>query len=91
MRESFKLWERPLEELCQELSNLKVKDYMQEPTEGEIVSEDDTFNVACHRIVMGRHHSPLVTKNKKFSGILRSTDLFNDLYDMINACNSQNM
>lgn len=86
LRESFKLWEQPLEKMCSELSNLKVKDFMQEPREGEIVEEDDTFNIACHRIVMGRHHSLLVTRNKEIVGILRSTDLFNNLYDMMVEC-----
>lgn len=86
LRESFKLWEQPLETLCSELNNLKVKDFMQVPTEGEFVNEDDTFNVACHRIIMGRHHSLLVTKNKEIVGILRSTDLFNDLYDVMVEC-----
>mgnify|MGYP000606228497 CR=1 FL=1 len=65
LRESFELWEQPLEELCKAVSNGKVKDYMQEPTEGEFVSEDDTFNIACHRIVMGRHHSLLVNHGKE--------------------------
>ena len=83
LRESFKLWEQPLETMCRELSNLKVKDFVQEPTEGEFVKEDDTFNIACHRIIMGRHHSLLVTRNKEIVGILRSTDLFNNLYDLM--------
>lgn len=86
LRESFKLWEQPLEKMCSDLNNLKVKDFMQVPTEGEMVEEDDTFNIACHRIVMGRHHSLLVTRNKEIVGILRSTDLFNNLYDMMVEC-----
>lgn len=86
LRESYQLWERPLEEMCQAVSAEKVKDYMQKPSEGEIVSETDTFNVACHRIVMGRHHSLLVTRDKVIVGILRSTDLFNSLYDMMATC-----
>ena len=90
LRESFKLWEQPLETLCSELSHLKVKDFMQVPTEGEFVDENDTFNIACHRIVMGRHHSLLVTKNKEIVGILRSTDLFNDLYDVMVECDYLN-
>ena len=86
LRESFELWEQPLEELCKLISNEKVKDYMQTPTEGEFVSETDTFNIACHRVVMGRHHSLLVTQGKKIVGILRSTDLFNCIYDMMGTC-----
>jgi len=90
LRESYHLWERPLEELCKSLLSEKVKDYMQKPTEGEIVSETDTFNIACHRIIMGRHHSLLVTQDNVIVGILRSTDLFNSLYDMMATCKEFN-
>lgn len=86
MREKFQLWERPLEEMCRNIGNLKVKDSMQVPTDGEFVQEDDTMNIAMHRIVMGRHHSLLVTREGEIVGILRSTDLFNTLFDMMAAC-----
>ena len=88
LREEFQLWEQPLEEMCRAMGTTKVKDFMQEPTEGEFVSETDTMNVAMHRIVMGRHHSLLVTRERQIIGILRSTDLFNVLYDMMATCKS---
>lgn len=86
LRENFQLWEQSLEEACREIGNAIVRDYMQEPAEGEIVSETDTMNVAMHRTVMGRHHSLLVTRGKEIVGILRSTDLFNALCDRLDAC-----
>jgi len=86
LREQFQLWEQPLEAMCQAVCNTKVKDHMQKPTDGEFVSETDTLNIAAHRIVMGRHHSLLVTRGKVIVGILRSTDVFNALYDMISTC-----
>jgi CBS-domain-containing membrane protein len=86
MREKFELWERPLDEMCRDIDRHKVKDYMQVPAEGEFVEEDDTMNVAMHRTVMGRHHSLLVTREGEITGILRSTDLFNTLYDMMAEC-----
>ena len=89
MREKFELWERPLDDMCRDIGNLKVKKYMQAPTEGEFVEEDDTMNVAMHRTVMGRHHSLLVTRDREIVGILRSTDLFNTLYDTLAACQTR--
>ena len=89
MREKFELWERPLDEMCRDIGNLKVKDYMQAPADGEFVDEDDTMNIATHRTVMGRHHSLLVTRNGEIVGILRSTDLFNTLYDTLAACQAR--
>ena len=86
LREKFQLWEQPLSEMCRIIDSLQVRDFMQIPTEGEFVEEADTMNIAMHRIVMGRHHSLLVTRNKEIVGILRSTDLFNVLYDMMAEC-----
>ena len=86
LRETFQLWEQPLEDMCRIMGDVHVRDFMQIPKEGEFVDETDTMNVAAHRIVMGRHHSLLVTRKKEIVGILRSTDLFNHFYEMLAAC-----
>jgi CBS domain-containing protein len=83
IREQFSLWEQPVEKIRQTMAVVRVSEIMQVPSEGEFVDESDTLNVAMHRIVMGSHHSLLVTRNRKIVGILRSTDAFNALYDMI--------
>jgi len=83
IREQFKLWKQPVENLRKTMGDVKVSEIMQEPSEGEFVDESDTLNVAMHRIVMGRHHSLLVTRSREIVGILRSTDVFNALYDTI--------
>jgi CBS-domain-containing membrane protein len=83
LNDKFQFWEQPLDKLFQAVGNSKVKAYMQKPTEGEFVSENDTLNVAIHRIVMGHHHSLLVVRDKEIVGVLRSTDLFNTLYDLM--------
>lgn len=87
LREEFGLWEQPVETMCKSIQNAIVKDHMQKPTEGELVYDTDTLNIAAHRIVMGHHHSLLVIrKDKVIVGILRSTDLFNAFYDMLDSC-----
>jgi CBS domain containing-hemolysin-like protein len=68
------------------MGKVLVRDFMQIPTEGEFVQDTDTMNVAVHRIVMGRHHSLLVTRQQEIVGILRSTDLFNTFFEMLAAC-----
>lgn len=83
IREQFQLWKRSVASMKKTLAKLKVADIMQEPSEGEFVEVDDAMSVAMHRIVMGNHHSLLVTRDRVIVGILRSTDVFNALYDMI--------
>ena len=87
LREEFGLWEQPLESMCTLIQNSTVIDHMQKPTEGEFVFDTDTLNVAAHRTVMGQHHSLLVIRrDREIVGILRSTDLFNAFYDMLDSC-----
>ncbi len=86
IREELALWEQPLKDLCRTVSKVLVADFMQVPTEGEFVKEADTMDVALHRIVMGQHHSLLVTRDREIIGILRSTDVFNGLCKMIDEC-----
>jgi len=82
----YDLWERPLSELCKAVETVNVKKVMYTLSDHQKVKESDTLDKAMHQIVLGRHHSLLVTKEKKIIGILRSTDVFNWLYDKIGAC-----
>ncbi len=50
------------------------------------IIETDTMDAALHRIVMGQHHSLLVTRDREIIGILRSADVFNGLCKMIDGC-----
>jgi CBS domain-containing protein len=86
IREEYRLWEQPLETICKTLETLQVTEIMQAPSEGEFVDENDTLHIAMHRIVMGQHHSLLVTRGREIVGILRSTDVFNAVYDMLQEC-----
>lgn len=88
MQNEFKLWERPLKELCVAAEKVKVKEVMYTPADHQRVSENDTLDTAMHQIVIGQHHSLLVTDNKgkQIVGILRATDVFNSLCKLLNQC-----
>ena len=74
--EQYSLWDRPVEQLCLVAANLKVKEIMYTPAEGEYVSQDASLGAAIHQLVTGKHHSLLVTDGEKIVGILRLTDVF---------------
>lgn len=89
LREQFSLFDKPMEEICQKAALLKAKDIMYTPTEREFVSENDSLDVAIHRLVMGYHQALLVTKGdniKNITGILRKTDVFMEVCEAIKAC-----
>ena len=59
---------------------------MYAPTEGEYVDENASLGEAIHQLVMGRHQSLLVTKDKEITGILRLTDVFKEISTRISTC-----
>lgn len=88
MMEHFRLWEKPLEEICRKAADLKVKDVMYAPSEGEYVREDASINEAIHQLVMGHHQSLLVTdaESGEIVGILRLTDVFMVAWQAMRTC-----
>lgn len=81
--EKFSLWDRPIEEICRKSMDLKVSEFMYVPTEGEYVEEHATLTEAIHHLVMGHHQSLLVTNNSKIIGILRLTDVFKKISQIV--------
>ena len=86
MIENYGLWRKPLEGLCRKAAEMKVKDIMHKPAEGEYVGEDASLDTAIHLLVMGRHQSLLVTRGEDIVGILRLSDVFKKVCDSIKAC-----
>jgi len=88
MVDKYDLWKKPLEEICRRSPHIKVKDIMYTPTEGEYVPMDATLDQALHQLVVGHHQSLLVTKGgREIVGILRLTDVFQEISEMIKLCN----
>jgi len=77
------LWEKPLTDICKKAAGIKVKEFMHKPAEGEYISEDASLETACHQLVLGHHQSLLVTKGDKILGILRLTDVFNAIFQIM--------
>ncbi len=80
------LWQKPLKDICKKASEIHVSDIMYTPAEGEYVSQEATLDEAIHQLVMGHHQSLLVYDDKKVIGILRLSDVFSALIQIINQC-----
>ena len=85
----YKLWERSMETMCDLAKQTNVKKVMYTLTGHQKVHDSDSLFVAMHQIVMGQHQSLLVTKggSKNIIGVLRSTDVFNALFDAMEQIN----
>jgi CBS domain-containing protein len=87
--DQFSLWEKALENLCEKASQLIVKEIMYAPAEGEFVEENTTLDDAIHRLIIGHHHSLLVTSSRDIRepvGILRLTDVFEFVRNTLREC-----
>ncbi len=87
MFESLKLWQDPLDKICEKAAQIKVKSFMVIPKESEMIDPDAPLGEAIHQLVLGHHQSLLVTKEKKVVGVLRLTDAFEVVCGAILACN----
>jgi len=86
MMDQYNLWNRPLDDICKKASAMKVKDFMYTPTEGEYIEENATLDRGIHQLIVGHHQSLLVTRDKDIVGILRVTDVFKEVCNLIKTC-----
>ena len=77
---------KPLKDLCSKASKLKVEDFMQTPSEGEIIEQEASLEMAVMQLVMGHHISLLVTRNEEIIGVLRLTDAFAAIFHTMKDC-----
>ncbi|MDY6879601.1 MAG: CBS domain-containing protein [Desulfatiglans sp.] len=86
MIEKYNLWQRPLDHICSKASEIRVEDVMYMPTEDEYVQESASLNEAMHQLVMGHHQSLLVMRGEEIVGVLRLTDVFEEVYQRMKTC-----
>ena len=67
------------EQICQNVLNLTVKDCMSPPNSNECVLGSETLEGAIHKFATGNHQSLMVTSGERIVGILRLSDVFQQL------------
>jgi CBS domain-containing protein len=85
--ETYKMFDKPLDDICKKAGMEKAVKYMHSPTEGEYISADGSLDQAIHMLIVGSHQSLLVTQKEKIIGILRLTDVFANISQHIKECN----
>ena len=86
MIENYRLFDKPLEKICEKAGGQRVQDYMHLPTEGEVIDIETTLDLAIHLLVLGHHQSLLVTEGDEIIGILRLTDVFAYIFHAMKEC-----
>ena len=83
--ERHALCEIPFTDMCFRAADLKVKEFMYSPSEGEYIEADASLCEAIHMLVMGHHQSLLVTRKGEIVGVLRLTDVFKEVFQTMEA------
>jgi CBS domain-containing protein len=86
MLKRYGFWNQPLRDICSKGTRFKVKNFMYAPQEGDYVAKDATLDEAIHILLMGQHHSLLVTDGEEVVGVLMLRDVFSMVCEEIRSC-----
>lgn len=84
--QDYQFWGDPLKDVCRMAKEIRVREIMSVPAEGEFVPEDAHLNDAILKMLKGNHLSLVVTGEKGFVGIIRLSDIFREVCDEIKTC-----
>ena len=80
------LWAEPLQFFGERAAKLKVSDFIQAPSENEYIDENATLGEATHQLLVQPILSLLVTSEDEVVGILRLSDVFTKICEIIKNC-----
>jgi CBS domain-containing protein len=83
MLENNALWTEPLQFFRERAAKLKVGDLIHPPSEDEYIDENATLGEAIHQMIVNPYLSLLVTRGDEVLGILRLSDVFIKICDVI--------
>ena len=86
MLEEYYLWKKPLEDICKKAAEVRVSSMMSTPVSGEFVEDEATLDEAIHRLVMCHCQSLLVKRGEDIVGVLRLSDVYARISEMIKVC-----
>jgi len=86
MKEELRLWQRPLGDLCRKAYEVKVGDFIRAPSPERMVDVDDSMDQAFHLFVLGRPDSLFVTEKGKIVGLIRFSDVYTKIVEVIKKC-----
>jgi len=76
-------WTEPLQFFRERATKLKVGELMQAPSEGRYIDDNASLGEAIHQLIVYPYHSLLVTSGDEVVGILRLSDVFTKICDII--------
>lgn len=82
----FNLWADTLTNICSRGVEVKVTDAMHVPADNQYISQDSDLEHGLHMYMVGTPQPLIVRDNGNVTGVLRMSDIFNELINHMNAC-----
>ena len=79
MSKNVGLWNKPSTNLVEKAGPIKVRQLVRPLADEEMVEEDASIDAALHQLIMGRFQSLFVTRKRRIVGILRLTDVYEEI------------
>jgi len=79
------LWKKPLANLLEKAASIRVRNLIRPFAENEFIDENASLDKALHQLITGRYQSLLVTRDGSIIGILRLTDIYDELSERLLA------
>ncbi len=86
MKDEFRLWHRPLGELCEKAHTVKIQNFIKMPTPDHMVMIDDNLDVAFHLFVVKRHGSLFVKDGQNIVGLILFSDVYKKIREIMKSC-----
>jgi hypothetical protein len=86
IKEEFRLWQRPLAELCTKAHDVKIENFIKLPSADHMVKVDDKMDKAFHLFVVGRHDSLFVKEGGEVAGLIRFSDVYGKIAQTMREC-----
>ena len=86
MQSDYQLWENPFKDLCRKAQEVRVKDIIKTPLEGQTVSPNDALTKCFHLFVMNRHDALFVVDEDDIIGLLRFSDVYKKASGIMKEC-----
>lgn len=86
MKDQFRLWHRPLGELCEKANTIKIKNFIKMPTPDHMVMIDENLDAAFHLFVVRRHGSLFVKDGQNIVGLILFSDIYKKIREIMKSC-----
>lgn len=86
MKDDYRLWQEPLANLCRKAGEIKVASMLNSPGPTQAVKISDSLDNAFHLFVTTHHDSLYVMDGGNIIGLLRFSDVYAAIRDVVKSC-----